>query len=300
MSIRAEFVRLGLRWFLKPTSRPGVTITRRREQIGNFQRWVPAPPPGTEIARGELGGVPALHVATPQSRPDRHILFLHGGGYVTGSPDLYVHLLWRIAAAAAARVAAVQYRLAPEHPFPAALDDALASWRGLLATGADPRRAVFMGDSAGGGLALALALRARDAGENLPAAIVAMSPWTDLAVTGESVRRNARADPMLNADDVPHLASRYLAGADPRHPYASPLYGDPAGLPPTLIQVGGDEILLDDSVRMAARLREAGVEAQLEIWPRMPHVFQSFSSILPEARRAIGRIGAFVRQHAAS
>jgi acetyl esterase/lipase len=240
MSIRAEFVRLGLRWFLKPGSRPGVTITRRREQIGNFQRLVPAPPSGTEIARGSVGGVPALHIATPLSRPDRHVLFLHGGGYVTGSPDLYVDLLWRIGAAAAARVTAVRYRLAPEHPFPAALDDALASWRGLLASGADPRRAVFIGDSAGGGLALALALRARDAGENLPAAIVAMSPWTDLAVTGESVRRNARADPMLNADDLPHLASRYLAGADPCHPYASPLYGDPAGLPPTLIQVGDD------------------------------------------------------------
>ncbi len=299
MSLRAEAVRIGLRWFLKPTSRPGVTITRRREQIGNFQRWVPAPPSDAEIMRGTLGGIPALTVAMPQSRPDRYILFLHGGGYVTGTPDLYVHLLWRIAAAAEARVAAVQYRLAPEHPFPAALDDALASWRGLLDAGAEPRRSVFMGDSAGGGLALALALRARDTGKDLPAAIVAMSPWTDLAVTGESVRRNADADPMINADDVPHLASRYLDGADPRHPYASPLYGDPTGLPPTLIQVGGDEVLLDDSVRMAARLCEAGVEAQLEIWPRMPHVFQSFSSILPEARRAIGRIGAFVRQHAA-
>src|SRR3954470_19014887 len=183
MSVRAELVRLGLRWFLKPTGRPGVTITRRREQIGNFQRWVPAPPADAEIVRGALGGVPALFVAMPQSRPDRHILFLHGGGYVTGTPDLYVHLLWRIAAAAEARVVAVQYRLAPEHPFPAALDDALASWRGLLEAGAEPRRSVFMGDSAGGGLALALALRARDTGKNLPAAIVAMSPWTDLAVT---------------------------------------------------------------------------------------------------------------------
>jgi epsilon-lactone hydrolase len=298
MSIRAEFVRLGLRWFLKPRSRPGVTITRRREQIGNLQRWVPSPPAEAEIARGKLGRVPALLIDTPRSRRDRHILFLHGGGYVAGTPELYVHLLWRLASAAEARIAAVQYRLAPEHPFPAALDDALASWRGLLAAGADPRRAAFIGDSAGGGLALALALRARDDGASLPAAIVGMSPWTDLAVTGESIWRNARADPMLNAEDVPHLASSYLAGADPRRPDASPLYGDATGLPPTLIQVGGDEILLDDSVRMAARMREAGVEAHLEIWPRMPHVFQSFCPILPEARRAIGRIGAFVREHA--
>jgi monoterpene epsilon-lactone hydrolase len=300
VSVRAEFVRLGLRWLLKPTSRPGVPITRRREQVGNFQRWVPAPPAEVTLSRGALGGVPSLQVATPRSRPDRHILFLHGGGYVAGSPDLYRHLLWRLAATAAARVTAVDYRLAPEHPFPAALDDALAAWRGLRAAGADPRRVAFIGDSAGGGLALALALRARDAGEALPAAIVALSPWTDLAVTGESIRRNARADPMLNADDVPHLAARYLAGADPRHPYASPLYGDPAGLPPTLIQVGGDEILRDDAVRMAARMREAGVEVQLEIWPRMPHVFQSFVSILPEARRAVAAVGAFVRRHTGS
>ena len=206
-------------------------------------------------------------------------------------------MLWRIAGGGGGAGRGGAVPAGAEHPFPAALDDALASWRGLLAAGADPRRAVFIGDSAGGGLALALALRARDEGDSLPAAIVAMSPWTDLAVTGLSVRRNARADPMLNAEDVPHLASRYLAGADPRHPYASPLYGELAGLPPTLIQVGGDEILLDNSVRMAARMREAGCEVRLEIWPRMPHVFQSFSSILPEARRAIARIGAFVHEH---
>ena len=298
MSVRAELVRFGLRRLLKPSGGPEVAIARRREQIANFQRWVPNPPADTEMRRGDIGGVPALCVRTPQSCPDRHILFLHGGGYVTGAPDLYRHLLWRFAAASAARVAAVQYRLAPEHPFPAAIDDALAAWRGLIAAGADPGHTVFVGDSAGGGLALALALRARDEGDALPAAIVALSPWTDLAVSGESVRRNADADPMLNADDVPHLAAHYLDGADPRHPHASPLYGDPAGLPPTLIQVGGDEILLDDSVRMAARMREAGCRVELEIWRRMPHVFQAFP-ILPEARRAIARIGAFVQRHAA-
>jgi monoterpene epsilon-lactone hydrolase len=124
-----------------------------------------------------------------------------------------------------------------------------------------------------------------------------MSPWTDLALTGASLRSNARADPMLNADDVPHLAERYLAGADPRDPYASPHYGDPPGLPPTQIQVGSDEILRDDSVRMAERMRHACCDITLEIWPRMPHVWHGFVSVMPEARAAITRIGAFVRQH---
>jgi monoterpene epsilon-lactone hydrolase len=294
MSLRVELLRLGLRRLLKPTNHPGVTIDRRRRRAARFERWVPRPPAGTEMTEGELGGVPALHVAMPESRLGRHLLFLHGGGYVTGSPALYRHVLWRFAATAAARVTAIQYRLAPEHPFPAALGDAVAAWRGLLDSGADPRRAAVIGDSAGGGLTLALALRLRDEATPLPAALVAMSPWTDLAATGASLRDNARADPMLNAEDVPFLASQYLNGADPRHPYASPLYGDPTGMPPTLIQVGSDEILRDDAVRMAERMRLSGCVVELEIWPRMPHVFQAFASVLPEARCAIVRIGAFV------
>ena len=299
MSVRAELVRLGLRWLMKPGNAPGVTIPRRRERIANFQRWVPPPPAEVEEEDGSLGGVPALLVATPASCPDHHLLYLHGGGYVTGSPELYRHLLWRFAEAAGAQIAAIDYRLAPEHPFPAALDDAHAAWHGLLADGAEPRRCAVIGDSAGGGLALALAMKLRDRGEKLPAAIVVMSPWTDLALTGDSLRSNAGADPMMNAADVPHLAARYLAGADPREPYASPLYGDPEGLPPTLIQVGSDEILRDDSVRMAERMRAAGCEVELEIWRRMPHVWHGFVSVMPEARAAIARIGHFVRQHTA-
>ena len=299
MSLRAELVRLGLRWLMKPNNRSAVTLEQHRRRLANFERWVPAPPADSEIRRGRCGGIAALHVAAPGADPALRILFLHGGGYVSGSPELYRGLLWRIAAAAAARITAIDYRLAPEHPFPAALDDAAAAWLGLLAAGCDPRRAVVMGDSAGGGMALALGLRLRDEGAPLPAAIVALSPWTDLASTGASLRRNARRDPMMNAEDVPRLAAQYLAGADPRHPYASPLYGDPAGLPPTLIQVGSDEILRDDSLRMAERMRAARCLVELEIWPRMPHVWQTFAAVMPEARRAILRIGAFVRQHTA-
>jgi len=300
MSVRAELVRLGLRWLLKNSNRPAATIAERRARIARFERRVPAPPADVDIYCGALGGVAAQHVAVPEACADRQILFLHGGGYVSGTPALYRHITWRFAAAAAARLAAIDYRLAPEHPFPAALDDALAAWRGLLDAGADPRRAAILGDSAGGGLAFALALRLRDAGAPLPAAIVALSPWTDLALTGPSLRRNAAADPLQDAASLPRMTALYLAGSDPCDPYASPLYGDPTGLPPTLIQVGSDEILRDDAERMAARLRAAGGEVALEVWPRMPHVWHAFAPMLPEALQAIGRVGAFVRQHAAA
>src|SRR5712692_3028856 len=299
MSLRAELVRLGLHWLLKLSSDPRITIAQHRERIARFGRWVPMPLTGTETVRTELGGVPAVRVATPASRPDRHILFLHGGGYVSGSPELYRHITWRIAAATRARLVAIDYRLAPEHPFPAALDDAFAAWRALLAEGADPRRAALMGDSAGGGLALALSLRLRDEGGAMPASLVALSPWTDLALSGEALCRSAAADPMQGAAIAARFAGCYLAGADPHHPYASPLYGDPAGLPPTLIQVGSDEILRDDAVRMAERMRVAGCEVALEIWPRMPHVWHVFAPMIPEALRAIARIGAFIRQRTA-
>jgi acetyl esterase/lipase len=300
MSLQAELVRVWLRWSMKRSNHPNVTIAERRRRLAAYERWVPRPPRGIEMTDRELGGIPALRVKRLASPSDRRILFLHGGAYTTGTPVLYRHILWRFAIAADAQVAAIAYRLAPEHPFPAAIEDAVAAWQGLLAEGADPRRCAVMGDSAGGGLALALLLRLRDIGAPLPGAAVALSPWTDLAMTGNSLQRNAANDPMENPDDVPYLVACYLGDSDPRNPYASPLYGDPTGLPPTLIQVGSDEILLDDSVRMAERMRKAGCAADLEIWTRMPHVWHAFAPVMPEARRAIARIGAFVRRHTAA
>jgi epsilon-lactone hydrolase len=244
----------------------------------------------------DAGGVKGEFITTPACRPDRAVLFLHGGGYVTGWGALYRHFTWRIATAARARVLAIDYRLAPEHPFPAALDDALAAYRWLVAGGADPRRTAVMGDSAGGGLALALLLRLRDEGVELPAAAIALSPWTDLALTGASLSTNQKSDPMLSVADARLFAECYLAGADPRNPYASPLYGNPAGLPPTLIHVGSDEILHDDAVRMAQTLRAAGCRAEIEVWPRMPHVWHLFAPALPEAMQAIANIGTFADQ----
>jgi acetyl esterase/lipase len=265
-------------------------IKRRFERM---ERLVPPPPRGTRIEQVDAGGVAGEFITTRASLPGRHLLYLHGGAYIFGSARLYRHFTWRMADAARARVLFLDFRLAPEHPFPAALDDTVAAWRWLVANGAAPAASAFAGDSAGGGLALAAMLKLRDAGLPLPAAAAAMSPWTDLALTAPSLRSNAKSDPMLVAGDVPRLAAAYLAGADPRNPYASPLYGDPRGLPPTLIQAGSDEILRDDSVRMAERMRAAGCEVELQVWPRMPHTWQLLASVLPEAREAIAEIARF-------
>jgi acetyl esterase/lipase len=292
-SLRAEFVRLGLRLaFKRSRSQANVASVRRRLEV--FGYMVPNPPRDTQVSRVDLDGVPAIQVATPKSRPDRHLLYLHGGGHMSGSPGLYRDFIWRLADATGARVTILDHRLAPEHPFPAALDDALTAYRRLLSDGADPRRMAIAGESSGGGLTLSTLMRARDEGVPLPAAAIVLSPWTDLALTGTSLQTNARADPMIRSDEAPRLAALYLAGADPRMPYASPLYGDPSDLPPTLIQVGSDEVLLDDSVRMAERLRAAGRHVEIEIWPRMPHTWQLWARVIPEASAAIARIGAFV------
>jgi monoterpene epsilon-lactone hydrolase len=284
MSLRAEVLRLALRCFKdRKGARPDIAAIRRRLEA--VKVIVPNPPKGTKAVRLLAGGVPAVRVTTPQSRDDCHILYLHGGAYVYGAPTHYRDFIWRIANVTGASVLCLDYRLAPEHPFPAAVDDAVSAYRWLLAEGCNPRRMAIMGDSAGGGLTFGTLLKLRDERVALPAAAVALSPWTDLALTGET---------LLSGHQARTFVDWYLAGADSRHPYASPLYGDPTGLPPTLIQVGSDEILLDDAKRMADRLRNAGCTSELEIWPRMPHVWQLFARVLPEGRRAVERIGEFV------
>jgi acetyl esterase/lipase len=295
MSLQAELIRSMLSVFIRSRRHAPLDVARQRKRMRANERMTPRPPAQTWTIEKPLGAVRAVRISRPETQPGRYILFLHGGGYITGSPALYRHISWRFASAARAQFIAIEYRLAPEHPFPAALDDAFAAWRALLGEGANPSHCAIMGDSAGGGLALALALRVRDSGLPLPGALVAISPWTDLAITGDSAQPPA-ADPMLHSERLAEYAAQYLAGADPRHPYASPLYGDPRGLPPTLLQVGGDEILRDDSVRMAQRMREAGCNAVLEVWPRMPHVWHAFALMMPEARRAIARAGTFVQQ----
>jgi epsilon-lactone hydrolase len=295
ISVRAHAVRFGLRYFIKSRyRREPVEVVRQR--FRRMELLVPPPPFGTKRRYFTIEGLPAAMVLVREARPDTAVLFLHGGAYGVGSFRNYGHFTWRLGKAARARVLAIDYRLAPEHPYPAALEDALTSYRWLLDQGTDPKRILVAGDSAGGGLTLALLLKLRDDGLTLPAAAVVMSPWTDLATTGASLHMNAEKDPMLVASEVPRLAAMYLAGADPRDPYASPLYADPHGLPPTLIQAGGDEILLDDALRMAEKMKAAGCEVELQVWPRMPHVFQLLVTVMPEAQAAVAEVARFARR----
>jgi acetyl esterase/lipase len=225
------------------------------------------------------------------------MLYLHGGGYVVGSIATHRGLAGRLSQAAAARVLLVDYRLAPEHPFPAAVDDAAGAYRWLLAQGIEPARLVIAGDSAGGGLTIATLVALRDAGVPLPAAAVCLSPWVDLEGRGDSVTTKAAADPLVHKDMLVQLAAWYLAGADPRTQLAAPLYADLRHLPPLLIQVGTAEILLDDAIRLAEKATAAGVKVTLEPWEDMIHVWQLFAPMLPEGQKAIEGIGVFVRQH---
>jgi acetyl esterase/lipase len=293
MSPQAVFMRFILRRLIKPRGRGGISLAAVRRKLALLGHLVPPPPRGTETVALDMDGVAAEAVATPAARRDRVVLHLHGGSYLVGFPALYRDTLWRLAEACRARVACIDYRLAPEHPFPAALDDAVTAYRWLLAQGMAPAHIVLSGDSAGGGLVFAALLRLRDERVPLPAAAVAVSPWTDLALTGDSFRAEAD-DPLIPVEAAPQAVALYLAGADPHNPYASPLYGDLAGLPPSLILVGGDDVLRDDARRMAERLRGAGCGVEYELWPGMWHVWPLLARVVPEARAAIARIGEFV------
>ncbi len=240
------------------------------------------------------GGVPAEWVSAPGADANRNVLYLHGGGYTIGSIKTHRCLAGWISRAAKARVLLIDYRLAPENPHPAAVEDSLAAYRFMLDSGVNPARTVVAGDSAGGGLAVATLLAIRDAKLPLPAAAVCLSPWVDMEGTGESMKTKADVDPMVGAN-LADMASAYLGGKDPRTPLASPLYADLKGLPPMLIQVGTAEVLLDDSSRLAERARQAGVEVVYEPWENMIHVWQIFVPMLDESKQAVERIGEYIR-----
>lgn len=255
-------------------------------------------PSDAQIERVEVGGVPCVSVQAGDVEPGRTIVFLHSGGYVIGSAEGYRSIAAHLAQAADSRVLLVDYRRAPESPFPAALEDATAVYRAVIAEQPGGAASVVLaGDSAGGGLTLATLVALRQQEIELPACAVCVSPWADLAQTGETLETNASVDPAVQKPMLEACAAMYLAGADPRTPLASPLYADLSGLPPLLLLVGTAETLLDDARRIAERATTAGVAVTLQVADDMIHIWPIFASFLPEATEAIADIGDFVRKH---
>jgi acetyl esterase/lipase len=242
-----------------------------------------------------VGARPAEWIDPPGGAVDQVVLYLHGGGYVAGSIDSHRNLTGHLAVAVGCRVLALDYRLAPEHPHPAPVTDAVAAYRWLLDEGFAPDHVAIAGDSAGGGLTMATLLRARDEGLPMPAAAVPISPMLDMEATGESMTTRADADPMITREMALEIVQLFLGDGDRHDPYAAPLHGELAGLPPLLIQVGDAEVLLDDSVRLADQAQAAGVDVTLEVWPEMIHVFQASAGYVPEADEAIAHIADFCR-----
>lgn len=290
MALAVRWARLRVRPHLARTRTPEIAAAHFERTAPLFQR----PPPFLRHLVRRQGGAELHWIAAGQPVPGRVILYLHGGAFVSGSPRTHAAMLGRIAKLARAEVCAPRYRLLQEAPFPAAVDDVLAAWEALAALGWQPHQVVIGGDSAGGGLALGLlsALLAR--GER-PAGLFALSPWTDLTLTGESLGLFARSEAVLPIERIGELRDLYLAGADPADPRASPLFAAYPDPPPVLLQVGSSEALRDDTLRMADRLRQAGADVECEVWPGCLHVWQMADGWLPEARAALARVGDFVQ-----
>lgn len=263
----------------------------RFEKMGGFLGGAP----DAKCEKVDVDGVPAEWVSAADVDPGRTVLYLHGGGYAIGSLNTHRRLAFDVSAASGARVLLLDYRLAPEHPFPAAVDDAATAWRWLLKQGFAANKLAIAGDSAGGGLTIATLVNLRDRKLGLPACAVAISPWVDLEGVGTSMTTRSAQDPMVQKAGLSWMAEMYLAGKDARTPLAAPLHADLKGLPPVLIQVGTAETLLDDATRIAERLHGAGGEVKLSVWPNMLHVFPLFAPILTEGRDGCAEIGQFIK-----
>jgi acetyl esterase/lipase len=256
------------------------------------------PPAGVTVTEGRLGGRAALEFTPPGPPTGAVILYFHGGSWVVGSPLTAQHLTAALVRRTGARAVSVDYRLAPEHPFPAAIEDGVAAYRELLESGVPAERIILAGDSAGGGLTVVTLLAGRDQGLPMPAGVVAFSPGLDASRSGESITTKAAADPILTRESLQATGELHRGGADPHQPLLSPaVYADPTGLPPLLLQVGTNEMLLDDSTRMATRAAAAGVDVILDVTADVPHVFQSFEGTLDEAGAALDRAGRFILDH---
>jgi acetyl esterase/lipase len=278
-----------IREFLANSDRPE-EIAELRKMYDAMGDQFPAASDVT-LEKISANGVPAEWSATPGVNQNRVIMYVHGGGYVIGSVASHRHLVTELGRAAGTRALSLDYRLAPEHPFPAAVDDALAGYRYLLEQGFEPGNIAIAGDSAGGGLTVAALLAIRDAGLEQPACGFCISPWVDMEAIGNSMTTQASRDPMVQKDGLLGMAAAYLNGADPRTPLAAPIYGDFQDIAPLLIQVGAAETLLDDATRLASVAGAADVEVNLQIWPEMIHVWHFFHPMLGAARQAIKGAG---------
>jgi len=299
LSWQARLLNGFFRFTMKRHGKNPINVERLRAMTKNTPRSALAVPPGFKVESLHSDQGLAFDVAdrsAPRTDPvSTIVLYLHGGGYLFGSPKTHRQVLIAMAKAFEAPVYGLDYRLAPEHPFPAAVEDAAGAYRWLI--GRHPQASIVLaGDSAGAGLAIATAIGVRDSGLTPPKAIVAFSPYSDLAVTGASVEANAKSCAMFTPRGVREAAALYLAGADARDPRASPLYADFTGLPPMLLFASRHEILRDDTLRLAERASAAGVQVELVVRDRLPHVWPVFVTILPEAREAFATVTAFARQ----
>lgn len=298
-SVRSHLCRVVVKYLMAPKFDVSRSVEEQRENLEAFARRSLLPA-HTRIQPVGAGDVPAEWISAGEARGECAVLYLHGGAYNMGSAQTHRELVARICKASEVKALLVGYRLAPEYPHPAAVEDAASAYHWLLRDGYAPEDIVVAGDSAGGGLAIATLIRLRDAGDPLPSSAVCLCPWTDLEGAAEAVVSLADADPLLSLDWLRWAAGNYIGANNPRSPLISPVYADLRGLPPILIQVGSDEILFSDSTRLAERAQDAGVDVTLDVWENMWHVWHMFAGIMPEAKRAIDDVGDFIKNHVAS
>jgi monoterpene epsilon-lactone hydrolase len=286
-------VRQLLTQMLPAEDAPVLSFAERRPNMDASFGAAPLPE-GVQVEQLELGGRPAERIVPRGADLTKVLFYLHGGGYCVGSPTSHRALVARMAAAAGVTALVLDYRMAPEHPFPAAVDDALAAYRQIVSH-ADPKSVIIAGDSAGGGLTFATAVAARDAGLPMPAGLVTISPWVNLTNTGKAYAVKAATDPMINETNINEFADAYLGAQDRKTPLASPLFADLAGLPPVLIQVGSEEVLLSDSTGIAEALGLARVDVTLRIWPEMIHIWHILAFQLAAGRAASDEAAAWIK-----
>lgn len=293
-SIQSRFVQRVMRMAWDRHNPQSLNVARLRQRMGKLAARFGEVPTDVRVTPVSIGRMAGEWIEPRGVQHHRVVLYLHGGGYVMGGLDTHRNMAARVALASSARALLIDYRLAPEHPFPAALEDTLAAYRYLLHQGLDPRGMAIVGDFSGGGLALAASIALKDHKAPLPGCLVAISPWTDLAFSGRTMLTNSARDALLSLPLLAYFAQNYMHGALPTNPLISPLYGNLKGLPPLLLHAGSNEVLRDDATRLSERALKAGVDVSVEVYEDMPHAFQLFEA-LPETAASMTRIGPFIK-----